>query len=241
MFKTSSATFSVAVTGEDVAPLSLYRVIDVSAGSVATRYPVVYRNDVPMGGWGDEYKTDKIVLRRIDKPSGAYYAGIFEITEAQWDRVMGWSSTSTKPKGSVSCSAIRGNAGAYDWPSSGAVDPTSFVGRLRQKTGLSALDQPSEAEWECAAQMRGDSTTCTGTCWSGVWSVGRATTAAGCCAAAAASATRRAARYRTATPTTRPTAGASTGSGCSAARNLNRAVPLPGHSSRTLRRRCRST
>ena len=157
MFKTSSATFSVAVTGEDVAPLSLYRVIDVSAGSVATRYPVVYRNDVPMGGWGDEYKTDKIVLRRIDKPSGAYYAGIFEITEAQWDRVMGWSSTSTKPKGSVSYSAIRGNAGAYDWPNSDAVDPTSFVGRLRRKTGLSALDQPSEAEWEYAA--RADVTT----------------------------------------------------------------------------------
>ena len=67
-----------------------------------------------------------------------------------------------------------------------------------------------------AARMRGDSTTCSGTCGSSAWIVCRATTAAGCCAATAP-AMRRAARSRTGTATERPTAAAKTGSGCSAA------------------------
>lgn len=130
-----------------------YCVIDLSAGSTAKRYPVSYLwLSEPIGGWTDEYKTSKIVLRRIEGSNGVYYAGIFEVTEAQWDRVMGGSSTSTRPKGTISYSAIRGSVGTYDWPNSNAVDPTSFMGRLRQKTGLAALDLPSEAEWEYAAR-----------------------------------------------------------------------------------------
>ena len=75
------------------------------------------------------------------------------MTEAQWANVMGGGSGfNTRPKRLVSYNAIRGDAGTYDWPSSGAVDPTSFVGLLRRKTGLSALDLPSEAEWEYAAR-----------------------------------------------------------------------------------------
>ena len=146
-----------------------YCVIDLSAGADAKAWPVSYLPSMPTGGWTDEYKTRKIALRRIDAPSGGvYYAGVFEVTEAQWANVMGGGSGfNTRPKRLVSYNAIRGDAGTYDWPSSGAVDPTSFVGRLRRKTGLSALDLPSEAEWECAAPMRGDSTTCTGTCGSG--------------------------------------------------------------------------
>ena len=148
--KTSSATFSVAVTGEDTEPN--YQVIDVSGGLDAARYPVAYRDEVPMGGWGDEYKTDKIVLRRIDGTNGVYYAGVFEVTEAQWDKVMGGTSASTKPKGSVSYNTIRGDAETYDWPTSDAVAADSFMGRLRQKTGLTMLDLPSEEEWEYAAR-----------------------------------------------------------------------------------------
>jgi len=132
--------------------LPLYRVIDVSAGSEATSYSVLELDAVPDGGWGDDYKTDKIVLRCIDGTNGVYYAGVFEVTEAQWDKVMGGSSTSMKPKAYVSYNDIRGDASVYDWPTSDEVASTSFMGKLRQKTGLTTLDLPSEAEWEFAAR-----------------------------------------------------------------------------------------
>lgn len=129
-----------------------YCIIDLSAGANATAYPVSYLSAVPVGGWTDEYKTSKIVLRRIDGPSGTYYAGVFEVTEAQWNRVMGGTSMNMKPKNQVSVAAIRGAAWTYDWPSSNDVESTSFMGCLRQRTGLATLDLPSEVEWEYAAR-----------------------------------------------------------------------------------------
>lgn len=144
---------ATVTNGTVTAGYGVYCVINVSAGSSATSYPVSYLAAEPSGGWTDEYKTSKIVLRRIYMPSGtSYYAGVFEITEAQWARVMGGSNTSTKPKGSVSYNEIRGAAGTYDWPKSDEVSSTSFMGRLRQKTGLTTLDLPSEEEWEYAAR-----------------------------------------------------------------------------------------
>ena len=130
----------------------LYRVIDVSEGSEASSYPVLEMDAIPDEGWSDEYKTDKIVLRCIAGTNGVYYAGVFEVTQAQWDKVMGGTSTSTNPKNNVSYNTIRGDADTYNWPISTDVDETSFIGKLRQKTGLTMLDLPSEAEWEFAAR-----------------------------------------------------------------------------------------
>jgi hypothetical protein len=50
-----------------------YLVIDLSAGPSATSYPVSYLSAVPVGGWTDEYKTTKLVMRRITK--GAFTMG----------------------------------------------------------------------------------------------------------------------------------------------------------------------
>ena len=70
----------------------LYMVIDLNGNDF--HFPVTYMDSAP-SKWGDEYKTNKIVLRRIDTPNGTYYAGVFQITEAQWAKVMGGTSTSS--------------------------------------------------------------------------------------------------------------------------------------------------
>lgn len=127
----------------------LYMVIDLNGTDYG--FPVTYLDAAPPK-WGDEYKTNKIVLRRIDNPNGTYYAGVFEITEAQWAKVMGGTSTSTKPNAYLSYNAIRGDAAVYDWPTSSEVARNSFMGVLRLMTGISTFDLPNEIEWEYAAR-----------------------------------------------------------------------------------------
>ncbi len=95
----------------------LYMVIDLSGGPSASSYRVSYMSEPPSDGWTDEYKTTKLVLRRI--PAGTFimgspseelgrldnetrhqvtltqdfYMGVFPVTQRQWERVMGdWPS-----------------------------------------------------------------------------------------------------------------------------------------------------
>ncbi len=147
-----------------------YLVIDLSGGTNATHYTVSTLSGVPSGGWTDEYKTTKLVLRRC--PAGAdplgrytltkdFYAGVFEVTQKQWYQVMGtdavgWSSYCGKgdeyPACTVSYDMIRGSSLGANWPSSSEVDADSFMGVLRTKTGLKELDLPTEAQWEYACR-----------------------------------------------------------------------------------------
>ena len=146
-----------------------YLVIDLSGGTNATHYTVSTLSGVPSGGWTDEYKTTKLVLRRC--PAGAdplgrytltkdFYAGVFEVTQKQWYQVMGndegWYSFSGQgdayPAYSVQYDDIRGSAAGANWPSSSEVDADSFLGRLRSKTGLQELDLPTETQWEYACR-----------------------------------------------------------------------------------------
>ena len=123
----------------------------------------------------DTYKTDKLVLRRIHAgtfkmgdSSGVsttltkdFYAGVFEVTQAQWARIMTsraapsrfTKDSSARPVEQVSYYDIRENPANSDdatvnWPSNAAVNATSFVGLLRAKTGLMDFDLPTEAQWE---------------------------------------------------------------------------------------------
>ncbi len=144
---------------------ALYCVIDLSAGPNARKYPVSYLDAEPKGGWTDEYKTIKLVLRRIEPGKfmmgGKYevtltkpfYCGVFEVTQKQYELVKGANSSSTegdmRSVRYVSWNAIRGDSATYNWPSSVNVDPSTFMGKIRARTGLN-FDLPTEAQWEYA-------------------------------------------------------------------------------------------
>ena len=162
-----------------------YLVVDISAGPAASTYPVSYLGDVPSGGWTDEYKTTRIVLRRISSTVDAFtmgspseelgrqsdetqhqvflsqdfFIGVFEVTQKQWERVMGdWPSyfsnasfRDARPAEQMSYNGIRGSSAGAGWPASGSVDATSFMGKLREKTGK-AFDLPTESQWEYACR-----------------------------------------------------------------------------------------
>ncbi|OQC17576.1 MAG: Serine/threonine-protein kinase pkn1 [Lentisphaerae bacterium ADurb.Bin082] len=175
---------TATIGGGDAPPIrEVYLVVDLTPGPEAPRYQVSSLYSAPVNGWPDEFKSTKLVLRKI--PAGTFtmgspenelgrssnetqhqvtltkdfYVGVFEVTQKQWERVMGdWPSyfynvdyRDTRPVERVSYDDIRGNDAGSGWPANNAVDADSFLGRLREKTGL-IFDLPTEAQWEYACR-----------------------------------------------------------------------------------------
>ncbi len=156
-----------------------YMIIDLSGGTNASSFAISYLDEIPEGGWTEEYKTTKLVLKKIEpgtftmgSPEDEYgrgrletqhsvtltkffYAGVFEVTQKQYELVMGSNPSdyigSDRPVQNVSYDMIRGNKKGAAWPANNKVDEESFLGILRAKTSKD-FDLPTEGQWEYACR-----------------------------------------------------------------------------------------
>ena len=156
-----AASIACAVLGAGGAP---YYVIDLSGGASTNYYPLEILDGEPAGGWTDEHKTTKLVLRRIEPGTfmmcnhvqvtltRPFFIGVFEVTQKQYELVTGATPSFKQgdmlPVEQVSWNDIRGNC---NWPADTSVSNNSFMGLLRARTGL-AFDLPTEAQWEYACR-----------------------------------------------------------------------------------------
>jgi hypothetical protein len=90
-----------------------------------------------------------------------YYIGVFEVTQKQWELVMGNNPSQfvsdTRPVERVSYYQVRENPNNTDdstvnWPNNTNVNMNSFMGKMRSRTGFNTIDLPTEAQWEFACR-----------------------------------------------------------------------------------------
>lgn len=162
-----------------------FMVVDLSAGPTASFYPITYTNEMSAAVLADATcRTTKLWLRQVKAQSFKmgtptdhtityngnitpsrtvslthdYYIGVFELTQKQWELVMGSNPAKYQVEGdgrpveSVSYTDIRGTDLGTNWPMRVDVDASSFMGRLRARTACVGFDLPTSAQWECAAR-----------------------------------------------------------------------------------------
>ena len=172
----NTTSFSVRMTA--ISGAAPYVVIDLSGGASATSYPVRFSASGPDLA-SDTCRTTELWLRLIlpgtftmGSPSGElgrssyetqhrvtiskpFYIGVFELTQKQWQLVMGTTPScyrgDTRPVEYVSYNTIRGTTLGAAWPSHRQVDADSFLGKIRARTSLT-IDLPTEAQWEYACR-----------------------------------------------------------------------------------------
>ncbi|MEI6150215.1 MAG: formylglycine-generating enzyme family protein [bacterium] len=160
-------------TGATTYPVTYYRTLaDVPGGANSDAYKTtnILMRLIPkgtftmgspsdeLGRYGEETQHDVTLTKD-------FYLGVFEVTQRQWELVMTNKPSyfnkatyyATRPVEQVSYYDIRENPAnsddpAADWPANSAVKATSFMGKLRAKTGLTGFDLPTESQWEYASR-----------------------------------------------------------------------------------------
>jgi len=167
------------IDGKPCVPKANYMIIDLSGELDAAIHPVRYSSSPP--DLKEKCRTTQLWLRRIpagtftmgsppDEPgrygnetqrqvtlTQDFYIGVFEVTQKQYELIMGanpsdrFTGQGMRPVEQVSYNMIRGAALGMQWPQNNDVDPRSFMGKLRAKTGK-MFDLPTEAQWEYACR-----------------------------------------------------------------------------------------
>ena len=148
----------------------LYMIVDLMKSG---KWAVSHIAEAPKNGWSDEFRTKKIVLRKIALGSFEYvpgksikltkpfYIGVFEVTQKQYETMMNANPSEFKgdmrPVERVSYFSIRGRDKGLGWPKDNQVDADSYIGKKRRRFGLE-FDLPTAAQWEyaCRAGTTGD-------------------------------------------------------------------------------------
>jgi formylglycine-generating enzyme required for sulfatase activity len=139
----SSRTALVTVSGLPAQEITLYLGPGDTVPLVLVRIPggTPFTMGAPAGERGSsaaEMPQHQVTIARD------FYLGKYEVTQAQWQAVMGWNPSlyfgvgPDYPVYDVSWSAIAGQGG--------------FIDRLNQALGTTAFRLPTEAEWEYAAR-----------------------------------------------------------------------------------------
>ncbi len=147
---------SYPVSSLDAVPSGGWTDVHKSSSLVLRRIPA---GSFMMGSPSDELGRAGDETQHQVTLTDDFYMGVFEVTQRQWELVMGnkpsyfnnVSYYQTRPVERVSYNDVRGSSAGAGWPANNAVDATSFVGKLRAKTGLT-LDLPTESQWEYACR-----------------------------------------------------------------------------------------
>ncbi len=139
-----------------------------TAFGINLRMIYVEGGEFSMGGTseqGSEAKSDESPIRQVTV--GSFYMGMLEVTQGQWERVMGTTVSQQQNKGNTRWS-LYGVGPDYPMYYVSWEEAKEFCLRLSRQSGRT-YRLPTEAEWEYAA--RGGKKN-EGTKYSGGWNVG---------------------------------------------------------------------